>query len=401
MKGLLLLRLWNYLRGYVIIIVEGYFIEKFFNVCSHRQILLWDIRRHKDFVVTMRVSIKGFKLLRPVARKTKCRVRILKKRGLPFLFNKYRKRKAFFAGAFLFIVLMYVMTSFIWSVEITGNKELTANFLEDALADNGIGPGVLKFGIDTEKAVTGMMTGIRELAWISIEVKGTKVKVQLRERKPMPQMVPKNVPCNIVAVKDGMIKQIIVIDGIEAVVEGDTVKRGQLLISGSIPVKNEKDKYRLVHAMGAVKARTWYEARSPVRLEEVEKIRTGRVMKNYSLILFSKRIDLFHKKTGYEDFDNIETRQKLKIGEDLVFPFELVVDSFYENKLVQAKINADEARKTASDAAWKTVMEEMPPETPIVKSDLSIIEDEELGPVAKVTVECLEDIGTTQVIGGN
>lgn len=398
---MLLLRLWNYLRGYVIIIVEGYFIEKFFNICTHRQILLWDIKRQKDCIVTMRVSIKGFKLLRPVARKTKCRVRILKKRGLPFISNRYRKRKAFFAGAFLFVLLIYVMTSFVWSVEITGNKELEAKIVEDALADNGIRPGVLKFGIDTEKAVTGMMTGIRELAWISIDVKGTKVKVQLRERKPLPQMVPKDEPCDVVAVKDGMIKQVIASEGIEAVKEGDTVKKGQILITGRIPVKNEKDKFRLVHAMGVVKARTWYEARCPVRFEETEKVRTGRVVKNYSLVLFTMKIDLFHKKAGFDDYDSIEIRQKLKIGDDLVFPFELETESFYENELVRTRISEDEARKNASDNAWKTVMEEMPPETPIIKSDMSIIEDDELGPVAKVTVECLEDIGITQAIGGN
>jgi similar to stage IV sporulation protein len=393
--------MWNYLRGYVIIIVEGYFIEKFFNICTHRQILLWDIRRHKNNLVTMRVSVKGFKLLRPVARKTKCRVRIVKKRGLPFLSNRYRKRKAFFAGAFLFILLMYIMTSFIWSVEITGNKELESGYVEKALAENGIRPGVLKYGIDTKKAVAGLMTDIRELAWVSIDVRGTKVKVQLKERKPLPQMVAKDEPCNIVALKDGMIKQIIVTDGIEAVAEGDTVKKGQVLISGSIPVKNEKDAYRLVHAMGTVKARTWYETRCPVRLEEVEKVRTGNVMKNYSLVLFAKRLELFHKRVGYEDYDYVEVKQKLMIGEDLVFPFELVTDSFYENRLVKVKVSEDEAQKTASDTAWKAAMEEMPPDTPIIRSEVKIVEDEELGPVAKVTVECLEEIGTEQAIGGN
>lgn len=363
--------------------------------------MLWDIRRHKNNLVTMRVSVKGFKLLRPVARKTKCRVRIVKKRGLPFLSNRYRKRKAFFAGAFLFILLMYIMTSFIWSVEITGNKELESGYVEKALAENGIRPGVLKYGIDTKKAVAGLMTDIRELAWVSIDVRGTKVKVQLKERKPLPQMVAKDEPCNIVALKDGMIKQIIVTDGIEAVAEGDTVKKGQVLISGSIPVKNEKDAYRLVHAMGTVKARTWYETRCPVRLEEVEKVRTGNVMKNYSLVLFAKRLELFHKRVGYEDYDYVEVKQKLMIGEDLVFPFELVTDSFYENRLVKVKVSEDEAQKTASDTAWKAAMEEMPPDTPIIRSEVKIVEDEELGPVAKVTVECLEEIGTEQAIGGN
>jgi len=34
---MLIFRLWNYIRGYVIIFVEGYFLEKFVNICTRRQ----------------------------------------------------------------------------------------------------------------------------------------------------------------------------------------------------------------------------------------------------------------------------------------------------------------------------------------------------------------------------
>lgn len=396
---MLMLRLWNYLRGYVIILVEGYFIEKFFNICTHRQILLWDIKRQRDGIVTMRVSIKAFKLLRPVAKKTGCRVRILKKRGLPFLSNRYRKRKTFMAGAFLFILLMYVMTSFIWSVEITGNEELSAETLERALAENGVRAGVLKFGINTGRAVTGMMTGVDKLAWISIEIRGTKAKVQIRERVQAPEMVAKDEPCDIIALKDGMVKQIIVTDGVEAVAEGDTVKKGQVLISGSVPVKN--DSIRLVHAMGSVKARVWYEAVSPVTTEETVKVRTGRTMDNYSVVLFSKRLDLFHRDAGFADYDSVEARHRLKIGEDLVFPFELVINTDYENRLETTVTSEEEARKAAREKAWEKLTEEMPPETPIVTSNTDFVKDGVLGAVARVTVECIEEIGTVRAIGGN
>lgn len=349
----------------------------------------------------MKVSINGFKLLRPVVRKTKCRVRILKKRGLPFLSSRYRKRKTFLAGAFLFVLLMCTMTSFVWSIEISGNKNLTVEFVEKALAENGIKPGAPKLSINTEKAVTRLMTNVEELAWISIDIKGTKVKVQLRERKPLPQMVPKNEPCSIVAVKDGMIRQIVVTDGIEAVKEGDTVKKGQLLISGSIPIKNEETKFRLVHAMGSVSARTWYEAVCPVKLEEVTKVRTGRESRNYTVVLFAKKLELFHKKTSYEEYESTEVRHKLTIGENLVFPFEIVVDTRYENRLETRQISEEEAKTEAMENAWKTVMDEMPPETPIIKSDTAFVEDDELGMLARVTLECIEEIGTTQAIGGN
>ena len=398
---MLLLRLWNYLRGYVIIIVEGYFIEKFINICTRRQILLWDVRVQSEQLVTMRLSIKGFKLIRPIARKTKCRVRILKKIGMPFIFNRYRRRKAFFAGAILFVVLIYAMTSFIWSVEITGNKELQTGQLENILAQNGIKTGVLKYRINTDNAVTNMLLDVKDISWISIVVRGTKVRVDIRERIKVPEIVPKDVPCDIVAIKDGLIKQVIATEGIEAAGEGDTVKKGQVLISGKIPLKGEDNKFRLVHAMGTVSARTWYEEESPVILTEVERLRTGKVINDHSLILLSWKLDILHKKNKFQNSTIIEVRKKLSIGENLVFPIEWITVSFYEERLVQASIKEEDAREAAVESAYKKMMEQLPEGAKVVKKDVKFIEGDSTGLVAKVTLECVEDIGTSKQIGGN
>lgn len=398
---MLLLRLWNYLRGYVIIIVEGYFIEKFINICTRRQILLWDVRVQKEQLVTMKLSINGFKLLRPIARKTKCRVRLLKKIGLPFIFNRYRRRKAFFAGAILFVVLIYAMTSFIWSVEIKGNKELQTSQLENVLAQHGIRTGVLKYRINTDSAVTGMLLDMKDISWISIVVRGTKVKVELRERIMVPEIVPQNVPCDIVALKDGFIKQVIATEGVEAVGEGDTVKKGQVLISGKIPLKGEDNKFRFVHAMGTVSARTWYEEQVPVKLTEVQRLRTGKVINNNSLILFSWKMDILHKKNKFQNYATVEVKKRLSIGKDLVFPIEWVTVRFYEEKLVQASIKVEDAKEAAADNAYKKVMEQLPEGAMVIKKNVKFIEGEGSEPAAKVTLECIEDIGTSKQIGGN
>ncbi len=400
MKYLLLLRLWNYIRGYVIILVEGYFLEKFMNICTHRQILLWDIRRHKNNILTMKVSIKGFKLLRNVARKSRCRVRIVRKKGMPFLFNRYRRRKAFVAGAVIFVGLIYLMTSFIWSVEITGNEKMQTARIESLLALHGIKPGVLKYGIDTKKAVSDLMLDVEELSWVSIEVKGTKVKIQLRERILPPEVVPKNEPCNIVATKEGIIKQSVVMEGIEAVTAGDTVKKGDVLISGKIPLKNEKDQFRLVHAMGTVKARTWYEEEYPVVQEVVEKILTGREYTDYSVVLFTKKIDLFHKKDKFQNYEIAEGKRQLTVGENLAFPFELAETKYLEVENRTQKISDEDARKNAEENALKLIMEQKPENAEIAKTNVKYIDDELDGLKVRVTVECIEEIGITEAIGG-
>ena len=86
---MLLMRLWNYLRGYVIIVVEGYFLEKFINMCTHRQIYLWDVKASGNCVMTLKASIKGFKRMPwqerqigPGEMPCKC-----------VIINRYRKRK--------------------------------------------------------------------------------------------------------------------------------------------------------------------------------------------------------------------------------------------------------------------------------------------------------------------
>lgn len=304
------------------------------------------------------------------------------------------------AGAVLFVCLVYLMTSFIWSVEITGNKELETSYIENILSFHGIKPGVLKYGIDTKKAVSDMMLDMEKLSWISIDVNGTKVKVQLRERIIPPEIVPKDEPCNVVASKEGMISQIIVSDGIEAAVPGDTVKKGDVLISGSIPDKNEKEKFRMVHALGTVKARTWYEEEYPVEHEVVEKVKTGREYVNYSLVLFTKNIDLFHKKDKYENYENIENRRTLTVGENLVFPFELVESKYSEIKLRTISVKEEDARRTAEGNAFKLIMEQKPENAEIVKTNIKYKDDELEGLKVQITVECIEEIGITEAIGG-
>lgn len=398
---MLFLRMWNYIRGYVIILVEGYFLEKFMNVCTHRQILLWDIKRQKSCAMYMKVSINGFRLLRPVARKTKCSVRILRKKGLPFLINKYKRRKTFIAGGLLFIFLLYFMTSFVWSIEITGNKELETSYLESVLSSHGIRPGALKYGIDTRKTVSDLMLEIEKLSWISIDVKGTIVKVQLRERIIPPEMVPKDKPCNIVASKEGIISQIIVTDGIEAAASGDTVRKGDLLISGSIPVKNDKEKFRLVHAMGTVKARTWYEEEYPVELEVVEKVKTGREYINYSVVIFNHNFDFLHRKDMYENYDSSEYRKRLTLGVNLAFPFELVENRYTEIKFTTVRVDEETAIRKAAENALKLITETRPENAEVLKTSIKYKDDELEGVKVQVTVECLEEIGITEAIGGN
>ena len=85
----------SYLNGYVNIYVEGYFIERFINMCRLQKIYLWNIVKKNDIYLTVNIGIKDFKKIRKTAKKTKCKVGINRKKGLPFFLHRYKKRKFF------------------------------------------------------------------------------------------------------------------------------------------------------------------------------------------------------------------------------------------------------------------------------------------------------------------
>jgi similar to stage IV sporulation protein len=386
----MLLRLWNYVRGYVIIFVEGYFLEKFVNICTRRQIFLWDVKKKKNSTMSMKVSIKGFKMLRPIAKKTGCRVKIMRRRGLPFVLYRYKRRKTFVAGAALFIFLFYFMSSFIWSVEIAGNEKIDTEVIMERVYEFGVKPGVFKYRINPHDVANNLRVDLKELSWVSVVIKGTKVKIEVAEGVEKPQLVAKDIPCDIVATKDGVIKSIIVKSGLEAVKVGETVNKGQVLISGTVPVKNQEGSPRIVHAIGEVTARTWYDARETVETKVLEKSRTGRKKDNLSLMLFFKKIDLFHKNSPYGEYDRVNIEKNLSIGEDLVLPFGIVIERFYENNIIEKEIPLDEAKKIAANNAYKKAVASIPKEA---KVDGVLI--------AEAVIECLENIGYEREIGGN
>ena len=81
--------------GYVRIEIEGYYIEKFINICTNKKILIWNLKRQNGVKLYLNIGINDFKRISKLAKKTNCKVRILKKRGIPFLLHRYKKRKLF------------------------------------------------------------------------------------------------------------------------------------------------------------------------------------------------------------------------------------------------------------------------------------------------------------------
>lgn len=395
-----LIRLWHYLKGYVIIIVSGLSVERFINICTRRQILLWDIERQNSTTVIMKMSIRGFKNARSAARKSRCRVRIKAKKGLPYILWKYKKRRGFVIGLVAFAVLIYLMTSIIWSIEITGNYHVETNVIMEQINELGIFRGATKRSINPKYVADTLMLKNRELSWAGVEIKGTRLLISVREGIEPPAVIPLEQPCNVVAAKDGIIVSIRAKNGLELVKEGDTVKKGQVLISGILESLHPEFGTKQVHAMGEVIARTWYETKKEVPEKKFTRKRTGQDWNKYIVYFLDFKIRLPSGNNPFVLYEKNLLDKAPVIGNRFKLPFGVVIEKYFELEEEEQVLEQEDARELAHKMAMDKISEMVPEEAEIVDKQVQIITEEGKEYIL-ITVECTEDIAMQQEIGGN
>ena len=220
----------NYILGYVNIRVEGLFIERFINICISKGILLWKTRREKSTILYANVSIREYKKLREVSKKTKSRIKIKAKRGLPFILHKYRKRKIFFALLLLVFIGLAVSSNFIWNVEIRGDISIPHEEILRTLEEEGLSIGIRKSRLDKNQVVRNVRLNRDDIAWIGINVRGTNAIVEIREVVRPPEIIREDEYCHIVSDRDGIITKISVRNGTAVAQVGDIVREGDILV---------------------------------------------------------------------------------------------------------------------------------------------------------------------------
>jgi similar to stage IV sporulation protein len=120
----LVLALVRYLKGYVLLEINGFFVEKFLNLCTNENILIWDIEKNGNGSVNLKMTIRAFKKIRRASYRTRTNVKILKKYGIKFFINNSKNRKGLAIGFILSFFMFVFLTSFIWSVDIKGNEKI-------------------------------------------------------------------------------------------------------------------------------------------------------------------------------------------------------------------------------------------------------------------------------------
>lgn len=389
---MLAIKIWNYFRGYVIIRVEGLTLEKFLNLALNKDIYLWDIERIEYTVIEGKVSLEGFKALREVVKTVGCRVYIIDKKGFPFLLEKIRKRKMFGIGFIIFIALIIFLSSFIWSIEILGNEKIKDEEIIKFLNSIDVSSGKMKYNIDFENIKNKIFDEFDEFSFVSVEMRGTKLFINVKEQELPPEKIDTKTPCNIVAKKKGVIKKVIARNGKSIVEEGQVVEKGQVLITGIIKDESMEENI-LVHSDGEVLAITRYAYTMEEAIEKEIKEETGEVYIRKELKFGEKGIQIIEGEIPFKEYIVVEDTKNIV---DFL-PIQIVSYEYREVEVKKIKQNIDSLKRSTQVLAVQEINKILPKDSQVISKDVKYnIEDNKL--ITQVIIEAIEDIGEKQII---
>ena len=384
-----------YILGYLEIKVEGYFIEKFINNCLKSNIFLWNIKRKRTTIMTCNIGVKDFKNIRKILKQTKCRIKIEKKKGLPFTFNKYRKRKIFALLIFIILIIIAILSNFVWNIQIEGTEKISKDELIQTLKEEGLSIGKFKPGIETREIINKVRLDRDDIAWIGIEITGTNAIVKVVEAEEKPEIVDEDEYCNIVATKDGVVTKIMAQNGTPLVKNGDLIKKGTVLIGGWLEGKYTGTRY--VHSNGQVEAKVWYTQKERVYLKETKKEDTGEAQNKYSVNINNFIINFNKRVSKFENYDTIEEAKKIKLFSNFYLPIELVKTTYKEYKVVEIAHTLEEAKTIGIERAKDKLNARIENTNNITDEQVNIKEETNFVDV-EVVYEVKENIGTKEKI---
>ena len=385
----------QYLFGYIDFEVGGAEPESFMSAAMHANVDLWAVRKIDACTLRARSRAINLKTIRELCAQTGNSLRLIRSSGFPVAARRYKNRFGFIAGVILFLALISYLSSFVWRIDISGDyTSVQKSQILAILAQNGCSVGSSVASQDEQALKYAIMRGTT-VGGVTVNFRGTVALIDVDNSVQKPNVLSRTYHCNIIAKEDGIITDIIAYNGVAEVEEGQSVRKGQLLVNGVYDSKIMGA--RLVHAHAKVEAQVLKTLSTEVSYKQSTRLYTGS-RSSYSYVqILGKKIPLtFNTESPYEDYITDVRYTPLVIGDDFELPvvwgqyIYSEVQSFdvmltYEQALQRARAELDEMERVQMREAK-------------IQDKIERITETDTGVKVEYVYSVIEDIGVEQEI---
>ena len=228
-----MLRIIRFFLGYITFSVSGIVLERFINLSASRRICLFNVKRKENIFYCSSLATELNSLLK-IAKITRSELKLESENGFPFIAKKYKKRTGAILGFVVFLCIHFLLSLFIWDVSVYGNKNIYEEEILNSVENLGLKNGVLKRSINPNFVENYILNEFPDVAWASVNLMGSKVKIEIKEKDVAPDLGKEEKPCNIKSGSDAQIVRMEVYRGTPEVKVGDAVTEGQILVNGVV-----------------------------------------------------------------------------------------------------------------------------------------------------------------------
>ena len=396
----------NFLRGSVLFTVTGAFPERFLNLCAQAGVGFWDLEWLDPHTLRLRVSRRDARRVGPLAEKVLCEARARRHLGFPYFLAGFRKRYALLLGLALSLAAVCLLSRFVLTIEVSGNETVSTAAILTELSRQGVRVGAYGPGLDVRRISQESLLRLDGLAWMSINLHGTRAEVLVREKLPEPEVRDESTPANVVAQADGVILDLEVLDGQAAFQEGEAVLRGEVVIRGTMDLREPEYSavdagQRLVHARGNVWARTYRTLTAQIPLEAQVKRYTGEEETQWSLLALGRTVNFFGKGGVFsEGYDKIVETHPLTLPGGRVMPLALRRTEYRAYVTEPAALNAGAARSMLEERLLERLDALIGEDGEVLDTVFTVREEDGMLAVT-LRAECREQIGREVPFAGS
>ena len=319
-------------------------------------------------------------------------VKLIHTKGIYWTLKSVKSRPVLLCGILILFAVILFLPSRVFFMEIVGNTTVPTNQILEAAEVSGICFGASRREVRSEKVKNALLSAIPQLQWAGVNTLGCTATVSVRERIVTDIETEEKTVSNIIASQDGYILSGTVTQGNGIFEVGQTVKAGQILISGytdcGICI-------RATRSEGEIMAQTNRKMEAVMVSNYVHRGSFQDTKQKMSVLVGKKRINLW-KDSGISDSrcGRMYKEYYITLPGGFRLPIAFCLETFDFHK-TQTGINTQtEAEASLKDFAADYMMGQMVAGEIKDKNEIVTLEDE----IYRLTGEytCIEMIGREQ-----
>ena len=205
--------------------------SRLLSLIAENGVILSDIQNKDDFTLQFSIDNSDYVYLKQLLDRRGVEYRLINKNAIVSMTERVKSRLVLFAGILLVLALTVILPTRIYFVVVEGNASVPESVILDICEKNGLHFGAERSKLRNVSVKNSILQQIPGINWVGITTDGCVATVKVVESLHLQEEFPDDSVSSIVAITDGVVDEITVLQGMALCRPGQAVQKGQVLIS--------------------------------------------------------------------------------------------------------------------------------------------------------------------------